>query len=37
VPNCERRITIGDSAGYFTANLGQVGTFGAQAQGSAPK
>ena len=37
MPNCERRITIGDSAGYFTANLGQVGTFGAQAQGSAPK
>ena len=23
MPNCERRITIGDTAGYFTANLGQ--------------
>ena len=22
MPNCERRITIGDTAGYFTANLG---------------
>ena len=37
MPDCNRRITIGDSPGYFTANLTQVGTFGAQAQGSAPK
>ena len=33
VPNCERRITIGDTAGYFTANLGQLGAFGSQVQG----
>jgi len=37
MPSCERRITIGDTAGYFTANLGQIGAFGAQAQGQAPK
>jgi hypothetical protein len=39
VPNCERRITIGDTPTYFTANLGQLGTFSAQAQGggAAPK
>jgi hypothetical protein len=33
MPNCERRITIGDTAGYFTANLGQLGAFSSQAQG----
>jgi len=33
VPNCERRITLGDTADYFTANLGQSGTLSAQAQG----
>jgi Flp pilus assembly secretin CpaC len=33
MPNCERRITIGDTATYFSANLGQVGTLSAQAQG----
>lgn len=33
VPNCERRTTLGDSAGYFTANLNQLSTFGALAQG----
>ena len=37
MPNCERRITIGDTAGYFTANLGQLGAFSAQAQGQTPK
>jgi len=39
MPNCERRITIGDAPGYFTANLGQLGTFSAQAQssGGAPR
>jgi hypothetical protein len=30
-PKCERRITLGDSAAYFTATLGQAGTFNAQA------
>ena len=35
MPNCERRITIGDTAGYFTANLGQLGAFSSQAQGGA--
>ncbi len=32
-PNCERRTTIGDTPAYFTANLNQIGTFGALAQG----
>ena len=32
-PNCERRTTIGDTPVYFTANLNQIGTFGALAQG----
>jgi Flp pilus assembly secretin CpaC len=34
MPNCERRITLGDTPTYFTANLGQLGTFSAQAQGA---
>jgi hypothetical protein len=34
VPNCERRIMLGDTPNYFTANLGQLGTFSAQAQGT---
>jgi hypothetical protein len=34
MPKCERRITIGDTPAYFTTNLGQLGTFSAQAQGS---
>jgi Flp pilus assembly secretin CpaC len=33
MPNCERRITIGDTTDYFSANLGQLGAFSAQAQG----
>jgi hypothetical protein len=33
LPNCERRITLGDTPTYFTTNLGQLGTFSAQAQG----
>ena len=37
MPDCNRRITIGDSPAYFTANLNQIGTFGAQAQGQAPR
>lgn len=34
LPNCERRITLGDTPTYFTANLGQLGTFNTQAQGA---
>ena len=34
-PNCERRITLGDTATYFTANLTQAGTLNTQAQGAA--
>jgi hypothetical protein len=33
-PYCERRITLGDSTGFFGANLSQVGAFGSLA---APK
>ena len=36
-PNCERRITIGDSPAYFTATLTQTGTLNSAAQGSAPR
>jgi hypothetical protein len=32
-PNCERRITLGDSAAYFTTTLGQSGNFSATAAG----
>ncbi|MBX9825289.1 MAG: pilus assembly protein N-terminal domain-containing protein [Xanthobacteraceae bacterium] len=35
-PKCERRVTIGDTPNYFTANLGQLAAFGAQAQGGGP-
>jgi hypothetical protein len=31
VPICERRITLGDSAAYFTTNLTSVTTFSSQA------
>jgi len=34
-PDCSRRTTIGDTPAYFTANLNQIGTFGALAQGAA--
>jgi hypothetical protein len=34
MPNCERRIALGDTANYFTVNLGQLGSLSAQAQGS---
>ena len=34
-PVCERRTTIGDTPAYFTANLGQISTFGALAHGNA--
>jgi Flp pilus assembly secretin CpaC len=36
-PYCERRITLGDSAAYFTANLTALGTFSAQALGEQKK
>jgi len=35
MPKCERRITIGDTPTYFTANLGQLTAFSAQALGQA--
>src|SRR5436190_23339047 len=35
-PNCERRITLGDSNTYFDAVLGQTGTRNGQAQQGAP-
>ena len=31
-PDCERRITLGDSQGYFTTSLGQTGARSGQAQ-----
>lgn len=34
-PDCERRITLGDSADYFTATLGQSDTRNGSAQGGA--
>jgi hypothetical protein len=34
-PNCERRITLGDSPAFFTANAGQVDTRNSQASGAA--
>jgi Flp pilus assembly secretin CpaC len=37
MPNCERRITLGDSAGYFSANLTQSGNLNTQAQGGAQR
>ena len=33
-PNCERRITLGDTPAYFTATLTQAGALSTQAQGS---
>jgi Flp pilus assembly secretin CpaC len=33
-PNCERRITLGDSANYFTATIGQAGVRDNQAIGA---
>ncbi len=32
-PNCERRITLGDTQNYFAATIGQSGTWNSQAQG----
>jgi len=34
-PNCERRITLGDSPGFFNATLSQSGARNGQAQGAA--
>ncbi len=34
-PNCERRITLGDSAAYFDTVIGQTGARSGQAQGAA--
>ena len=31
-PDCERRITLGDSPAYFSATLPQTGTRSGQAQ-----
>jgi hypothetical protein len=36
-PKCERRITIGDTPAYFTANLAATQTFSAQAQSDQKK
>lgn len=36
-PNCERRITIGDTPAYFTANLTATNIYSAQAQGEQKK
>lgn len=35
-PDCEHRITLGDSPGYFTATLGQSGARSGQAQSAHP-
>ena len=34
-PNCERRVTLGDTETYFASTLGQAGTLNSQAQGGA--
>jgi hypothetical protein len=33
-PNCERRITLGDSPAYFNATISQSGARNGQAQGA---
>jgi Flp pilus assembly secretin CpaC len=35
-PDCERRITLGDSAEFFEATIGQATTRAARAAGAAP-
>ena len=35
-PDCERRITLGDSQGYFNTTLGESGARTGQAQTAAP-
>jgi hypothetical protein len=32
-PNCERRITLGDTPAYFSQNMTSLGSYNAQAQG----
>jgi hypothetical protein len=34
-PDCERRITLGDTPSYFAATIGQSGAMNTQAQGGA--
>ena len=36
-PKCERRVTLGDTAPYFTSILTQTGTLNNQAQSAAPR
>lgn len=36
-PECERRITLGDSPAYFNATLSQTGARNGLAQGAGPK
>jgi Flp pilus assembly secretin CpaC len=36
-PSCERRITLGDGAEFFTQTLAQTASRAAQAQGAAPR
>jgi hypothetical protein len=36
-PNCERRITLGDTPAYFTATMEQSDKFTAQAQKATTK
>jgi hypothetical protein len=36
-PNCERRITLGDSPAFFNATLSQGGARSGQAQGATAK
>jgi Flp pilus assembly secretin CpaC len=35
-PDCERRITLGDSTDFFNATLSQTGARAGQAQGASP-
>lgn len=34
-PVCQRRVTLGDGAGYFSSNIEQAGTLSSQAMGNA--
>jgi hypothetical protein len=36
-PVCQRRVTLGDDAKYFDANLGQTGNFSNTVGGMGPK
>ncbi|WP_234831145.1 pilus assembly protein N-terminal domain-containing protein [Rhodopseudomonas palustris] len=35
MPICQRRITLGDSEGFFKSNMDQAGTLSSQASGAA--